>query len=250
MGNDGGTIAVQRGIVIQQKKIPNPTQSLRDQHSLFWTSCRYSGRTLDSKKPIVACSLGYLYDKESVLEALLQKKFRRNKQLKESFGHIRKLSDLQDVHFSFSPSPSKEGSPWICPLTLRPLDGAQICSHLRPCGHVVLTSARNDPLLWPNSNMCVMCNENVEDAAELNPTLSEEQRLRSLKKKVARMRKMSNKPYIREKNHGLEDSGCTLPKLENTTSLLQGDGDVTSIWENGPPSFNSKKRKRGESPQN
>lgn len=69
-------------------------------------------------EPIVACRLGYLYNKENVLSKLLEKS------LPKKFSHIRSMKrDLVEVHFTPNPAAGSDSnaSPWICPITSKPL---------------------------------------------------------------------------------------------------------------------------------
>ena len=118
MGGDGGVIAVKKqymhgGGTSDPDAIKNDKKSVRDTQCLRSRACALSGEALVS--PIVACELGHLYNKESILQALL------DKSLKSEFGHVRTLKDVKEVIFE-SASTSNENEKeskcrWMCPLT-------------------------------------------------------------------------------------------------------------------------------------
>jgi len=128
MGCDGGTIPTRDELVKLKKK---PEQRDKDSARLYrWQHCTISQEPL--KKPIVACEMGRLYNKESVIELLLSKDRERNGRTE----HIDKLKDV--VELVLTDNPAYEGtrasvgdgmyvdrlvSPWICPVTGLEMNG-------------------------------------------------------------------------------------------------------------------------------
>ncbi|KAK6588198.1 hypothetical protein RS030_6828 [Cryptosporidium xiaoi] len=111
MGGDGGSIPKRADLVktkgFEFKRnlggmgyLPN-TQikksdingSKQDKHHNKWTTCFLTNEPLNP--PIVICNKGHLYNKESIINYLLEK--RRNKNLL----HIKKLSDVHNVKVGF-----------------------------------------------------------------------------------------------------------------------------------------------------
>lgn len=94
--------------------------------------------------PIVSCSLGRLYSKESVLEGLLD----RNT-LPESAVHIKNLKDVKNLNLT--PNPAFDGdkaekgdgyndggkSPYICPVIGLEMNGKYKFCFLWSCGCVM-----------------------------------------------------------------------------------------------------------------
>ncbi|XP_023331347.1 protein RTF2 homolog [Eurytemora carolleeae] len=123
MGCDGGTIPTRDELVKLKKK---PEQRDKDGHRLYkWQHCAITQEPL--RKPIVACELGRLYNKESIIELLLNKE-RIN--APANTEHIEKLKDV--VELQLTPNPAFDAkklsvgdgmyndaliSPWICPIT-------------------------------------------------------------------------------------------------------------------------------------
>lgn len=72
--------------------------------------------------PIVCCELGNLYNKDAVLEALLEKR------LQSSLSHIRGMKDLKTLQLTIANASDKhdELSPlFVCPVTKIPFSGMQ-----------------------------------------------------------------------------------------------------------------------------
>jgi len=132
MGCDGGTIPTRDELVKLKKK---PEQKDKDGHRLYkWQHCALTQEAL--KKPIVACEMGKLYNKESVIELLLSKD--RSEAPKWS-EHLKQLKDV--VELELTPNPAytdrnrrqdavgdgmyvdKLVAPWICPVTGLEMNG-------------------------------------------------------------------------------------------------------------------------------
>jgi len=129
MGCDGGTIPTRDELVKLKKK---PEQKDSDGHRLYkWQHCAITQQML--KKPIVACEMGRLYNKEAVIELLLSKDRSAAPARTE---HIEKLKDI--VELQLTPNPAFDDkrasvgdgmyvdrlvSPWICPVTGLEMNG-------------------------------------------------------------------------------------------------------------------------------
>jgi len=103
MGCDGGSIVSRRDIIVKTKKQSTTTTTTTnnnnadDQSNMeqLWNTCAYSGEPL--KEPIVCCRAGQLYNKESILELLIQKK-------DESITKVKHIDsrDTTQAHFPHS----------------------------------------------------------------------------------------------------------------------------------------------------
>ncbi|VDP32814.1 unnamed protein product [Heligmosomoides polygyrus] len=69
MGADGGTIPKRCELVQKKKKVEKLERSVKNASK--WKNCQMSQQPL--KKPIIACRYGRLYNKETVIEAILTK---------------------------------------------------------------------------------------------------------------------------------------------------------------------------------
>ncbi|RPD70844.1 DUF602-domain-containing protein [Lentinus tigrinus ALCF2SS1-7] len=139
MGNDGGSIPDRRDLV---KSKPKAEQADRaNQIRAMWFFCALSKRPL--QEPIVSCPLGKLYNKDAVLEFLLDRKaFGAEGEV--VCGHIRSLKDLKTLKLTRNTAkaspPSSDSvpdrAPFVCPLNLKEMNGVQPFVYLQPCGCV------------------------------------------------------------------------------------------------------------------
>ncbi|KAI0757535.1 Rtf2 RING-finger-domain-containing protein [Daedaleopsis nitida] len=140
MGNDGGSIPDRRDLV---KSKPKAEQADRaNQIRAMWFFCALSKRPL--QEPVVSCPLGKLYNKDALLEFLLDR---------SSFGgegeivcgHIRSLKDVKTL--KLTPNASKSSSPafsesaperasFVCPLNFKEMNGSQPFVYIHSCGCV------------------------------------------------------------------------------------------------------------------
>ena len=129
MGCDGGTIPTRDELVKLKKK---PEKKDSNGHRLYkWQHCALSQEPL--RKPIVACQMGRLYNKESVIELLLS----QDRSGAPSWSrHLEKLKDI--IELQLTANPAYDGSkvsvgdggyndrlvsPWICPVTGLEMNG-------------------------------------------------------------------------------------------------------------------------------
>ena len=98
------------------------------------------------KSPVVSCELGKLYNKEAIVEYLLDKTLYGDGQ--KICGHIRSLKDVKELKLTPNPSfkinsddvvseSMLKTSPFICPLTLKEMNGKQPFLYIRQSGYVV-----------------------------------------------------------------------------------------------------------------
>ena len=131
MGADGGTIPTRCELVTTRKK---PEQKDKESVRIYkWQYCNLTQQPL--VKPIVACELGRLYNKEAIIEKLLENKAGSKDKLmpEASTEHIKSLKDVKELQLTDNPAydrKSKEGSsvggsgfidhkisPYICPVS-------------------------------------------------------------------------------------------------------------------------------------
>ncbi|TBU56195.1 Rtf2 RING-finger-domain-containing protein [Dichomitus squalens] len=141
MGNDGGSIPDRRDLVRSKKKAEQADKA--NQVRAMWFFCALSKRLL--QEPIVSCPLGKLYNRDAILEFLLDR---------ESFGaegevvcgHIRSIKDVKTLKLTHNASKSPpsasssesqpERAPFVCPLNFKEMNGVQPFVYLKPCGCV------------------------------------------------------------------------------------------------------------------
>ncbi|KYR02443.1 DUF602 family protein [Tieghemostelium lacteum] len=188
MGNDGGSV-LSRDDLVKLKKRHEKAGRSEIEHSK-WFLCKLSQCNLSD--PIVLDDFGNLFNKEVILESLL------NGNLKKNYPHIRSSRCVYPVHFSANPAYKKEQesslskvgqdnentiSPWYCPIT-----GLEIGTHQRfnfnkSCGHVLsvklfqIKESDNSASQKQetSSKQCLLCSKEYkdEDIIIINPNPDE-----------------------------------------------------------------------------
>ncbi|KAI0762466.1 DUF602-domain-containing protein [Fomes fomentarius] len=207
MGNDGGSIPDRRDLVKSKPKAEQADKA--NQIRAMWFFCALSKRPL--QEPIVSCPLGKLYNKDALLEFLLNR---------DAFGgegevvcgHIRSLKDVKTLKLTpnttkTSPSAtSSESVPdrasFVCPLNFKEMIGSQPFVYLRPCGcvfsHAGLKAVTKTPPSkslgaegesagdkltdQPSLDLCPQCGAKYDrtlDVLALNPSPEVEQEMRA-----------------------------------------------------------------------
>ncbi|CAH2303080.1 RTF2 homolog [Pelobates cultripes] len=142
MGCDGGTIPKRHELV----KGPKRVEKIDKNAELVarWYYCTLSQEKLT--KPIVACELGRLYNKDAVIEFLLDKS--PDKPHAESAAHIKSMKSVIELNLSDNPAWSgdkgnRKGDAYdepcaqfICPVVGLEMNGRHRFCVLRGCGCV------------------------------------------------------------------------------------------------------------------
>ncbi|KAL8715106.1 MAG: hypothetical protein Q9220_001063 [cf. Caloplaca sp. 1 TL-2023] len=168
MGNDGGSIPKRRELVKEAAKDPSNTEVKEIQAEklqYYWAHCSLSQKLLSL--PIVSDSTGNLYNKDAVLENLLNS----NEQSKneniagndQTAGTVKSLRDVVEVCFKLDEE--DEGAPSsvntlrvVCPITGKRLGPGVKAVYLVPCGHAFAeTAVREMP-----GERCLECNESYD----------------------------------------------------------------------------------------
>ncbi|KAK3800153.1 hypothetical protein RRG08_060774 [Elysia crispata] len=169
-----------------------------------WKHCAISQETLT--KPIVACELGRLYKKESVLEFLLD---RSKFDIASQFDHLRGLKDIKELHLT--DVPEKRGhhvekgdmrsdsiiADFICPVVGLEMSGKHRFCFLWSCGCVVSERALREV----KSQTCHKCGKQMreddvvllngsdEDVAEMRLKMEQRRELAKMAKKARKAEK-------------------------------------------------------------
>ncbi|KAJ7074419.1 DUF602-domain-containing protein [Mycena amicta] len=187
MGNDGGSIPDRRDLVRSKKKAESVDKA--NQTRARWGFCALSKRRL--QEPVVACALGKLYNKDAIIEFLLNR---------DAYGdgenicsHIRSLKDVKTLTLTPNSAPVPPGTDpaertlFVCPLTYKEMNGLTPFVYLRTCGCVFaaagLSAVRSSPSDSQEKDTCPQCATKYThslDCIPLNPPADEEERLREL----------------------------------------------------------------------
>lgn len=236
MGCDGGTIPKRDELVRtkQKKEVTDKSTEL----SAKWQFCAISSNRL--VEPIVSCELGRLYNKDAVIEYLLDKTSTPNVSLVE---HIRSLKDVVPLNLTvktdFSDKkPEIDGqyvdtqdSPFICPVVGIEMNGLSFVLHLfyinfikfniilgkykfcyiRSCGCVLSERALKEV----KSDNCHKCNKEFssEDIVVLNGT---EEEVKQMRKRMEERRTKLNESKKNKKRKATETVVSSEPKEKST----------------------------------
>ncbi|KAF7311684.1 Rtf2 domain-containing protein [Mycena kentingensis (nom. inval.)] len=188
MGNDGGSFARRSELVKTKKKAE--TVDKNSQTHARWGFCALSKRRL--QEPIVACPLGKMYNKDAIIEYLLNREAYGDAQ--NICGHIRSLKDVKTLTLTPNTAPVAPGSEpleqaqFVCPLTLKEMNGFTPFLYIRACG-CVFSAAGLSALRAASSetesvkDICPHCAAKYTystDCIPLNPSTEEEERLTRL----------------------------------------------------------------------
>nr|CAG4644163.1 EOG090X0ACT [Lepidurus arcticus] len=171
MGCDGGTIPKRDELVKTRKK---PEQKDKDAElHCKWRLCSVTQEML--RTPVVACELGRLYNKDVVIEMLLDKS-----KVVPSAEHIRNLKDIKELNLTTNPAFGKRNCPskgdtyvdsrateYICPIIGLEMNGKFRFCFLWSCGCVMSEKAVKEI----KSTVCHKCQKpfSEEDVVVLNP---------------------------------------------------------------------------------
>jgi len=222
MGNDGGSIPDRRDLVRNKPKAEQADKA--NQTRARWFFCALSKRKL--QEPVVSCALGKLYNKDSIIEYLLDKSAYGDGQ--KICGHIRSLKDVKTLTLTPNPAlvstdpkaDSSERPQFVCPLTFKEINGVQPFVYISTCGCVfsqaglrTVTSSASpkgkEKLLDDEQDekplsLCPQCAKKysaVDDVIPINPSQEEEEimffalerkRLLEPTKKKSKKRKLSD----------------------------------------------------------
>ncbi|KAF7295196.1 Rtf2 domain-containing protein [Mycena indigotica] len=190
MGNDGGSIPDRRDLVRSKKKAEAVDKA--NQTRARWGFCALSKRRL--QEPVVSCALGKLYNKDAIIEFLLNRDAYGDGE--NICGHIRSLKDVKTLVLTPNSAPAASGTDptertlFVCPLTYKEMNGLTPFVYLRTCGCVFaaagLNAVRSSPPESqgePEKDTCPNCATKFThsiDCIPLNPSADEEERLREL----------------------------------------------------------------------
>jgi len=225
MGCDGGTIPRRDELVRTKKK---PEQKDKNAETVAkWKHCAISQDPLH--KPIVSCELGKLYNKESVLEHLLNK----DGSTTEVAGHIKKLSDVKELNLTekagFEAKTSHKGDEYVdfhdsrfmCPVTGLEMNGKQKFNFIWKCGCALSERAIKEV----KSETCHKCGQpfTENDVIIINGT---EEEIESLQKKMIerrRLAKLEKKKKKCESVSGPDAKKVKIEPVENSNNSLSDD---------------------------
>lgn len=173
--------------------------------------------------------LGNIFNKESLVEALLGKK------LPKEFGHIKGLKDMINIQLSSVPG-SDDGGKFQCPVAGLEFNGKYRFFALKNCGHVLSAKALREV----KSSACLVCHKEYDadvDKIVINGSDEEVAVLRErMEEEKAKIReKKSKKVKNDDGGVGLEGTrlsgtkhGVDVKAVERVSAKVVGNGKVGS----------------------
>lgn len=252
MGCDGGTIPTRDELVKLKKK---PEQA--DKHMARmakWLHCAITQEPL--REPIVTCELGRLYNKESILEYLL------DKSTCDSADHIRTLKDTRVLNLTENPvfgdrakKVNKGGYvdlqavPFICPVIGIEMNGLYKFCMIWTCGCVISEKALKEVKSAvchkcgvPFNNDEIILNGSKEDVDKLRDNMEAKRaRIKAEKKaKKSQKRKLEENGTSTATSDGTKDE----PSLSKSATDRLTNGEASGSKEtNGSAASSSKVKK-------
>lgn len=237
MGCDGGTIPKRDELVRTQKK---PEQVDRDAETVAkWRYCAISQEEL--KLPIVSCELGKLYNKDAVIEYLLDKS-----STNEVARHIRNLKDIMELKLTPNPSYKKsvadkgdeyvdrQAAEFICPVTGLEMNGKYKFCYIQKCGCVMSDRSLKEI----KSDVCHKCGQKYadEDIIIINGASDEVQRLK-LRMEERRLQAKLEKKSKKEAKRQKQESADELPTFKKPKLVIESSCSKSSDarLKNGAP---------------
>ncbi|KAK7329955.1 hypothetical protein VNO77_24138 [Canavalia gladiata] len=225
-GGDGGaTGAESRDCYLNMYADKKPDKvDPNEQRLSKWHNCALSNEPL--REPCVIDKLGNIFNKESLVEALLGKK------LPKEFGHIKGLKDMINIHLSSIPG-AYDGAKFQCPVAGLEFNGKYKFLALRHCGHVLSAKALKEV----KSSSCLVChkeyaevdkvplNGNEEEVAVLRERM-EEEKAKTRENKKSKKVKSENGVSLEGTRLSGAKHGIDVKAVEKVSAKVEGNGNV------------------------
>lgn len=166
-GGDGGsTCAESRDCYLNMYAVKKPDKvDPNEQRLSRWQNCALSNEPL--REPCVVDKLGNIFNKEALVQAMLQKN------LPKEFGHIKGLKDMVKIELSLTPGgvDANGGTRFQCPISGLEFNGKYKFFSLKKCGHVLSAKALKEVKL----SSCLVCHEEFSEEDKIVINGSEEE---------------------------------------------------------------------------
>lgn len=215
MGCDGGTIPRRNELVRTKKK--KETTDKDAEIAAKWKYCAISSKELIA--PIVSCELGRLYNKDAVIEYLLNKESPNFLML----SHIRNLKDVVTLKLKLKDNVSNnEGYKFVCPVVGLEMNGKYRFFYIRTCGCVISERAIKEV----KSQQCLVCNKpyTQNDQIIIN---GDEAEVEILKERMIQRRKSKEEKMKRKRKMDFEEEEKSEKgKIKSNSQLTSQESNV------------------------
>ncbi|XP_020339373.1 replication termination factor 2-like isoform X2 [Oncorhynchus kisutch] len=239
MGCDGGTIPKRHELVKGPKKVEKVDKNA--ELAARWKYCALSTEKL--RRPIVACDLGRLYNKDAVIEYLLDKSADRPNS--EVASHLRGIKDIKELNLTDNPAWEGERrntkgdryedmhcAMFICPVVGLEMNGKHRFCFLQTCGCVFSDRALKEV----KTEICHKCGDPFKDEnlVVLNGNKEEVEKLREkMEEKRAKATKKPKKNKVAETVAKPSDSKENPESTETVSS--EGQTSTQNGGDNSQP---------------
>ncbi|KAK0426383.1 hypothetical protein QR680_009682 [Steinernema hermaphroditum] len=234
MGADGGTIPKRCELVRNKKKAEKVDKNVTNASK--WRMCQLSQSPL--QKHIIACRFGRLYNKEAILEGLINKTLNQN----ELTRHIKSRKDFKELKLTKNPAFKGDGvnsdesyvdhneTPYVCPVTAVGMNGTNVFTVNWECGCVVSEKAIKEV----PSETCHGCGGPFSKGkiVVLNPP---EELLKKYEADLLAERAAKKAAKAAKANGAVEEVDCAGPSTKN--------GEASSSKQEKPTEKTAPKRK-------
>ncbi|XP_035634455.1 replication termination factor 2-like isoform X1 [Oncorhynchus keta] len=253
MGCDGGTIPKRHELVKGPKKVEKVDKNA--ELAARWKYCALSTEKL--RRPIVACDLGRLYNKDAVIEYLLDKSGDRPNS--EVASHLRGIKDIKELNLTDNPAWEGERrntkgdryedmhcAMFICPVVGLEMNGKHRFCFLQTCGCVFSDRALKEV----KTEICHKCGDPFKDEnlVVLNGTKEEVEKLREKMEEKRAKAKATKKPKknkvaetVAEPSDSKENPESTETVSSEGQTSTQNGGDNSQPAVPEPPASSSTK---------
>lgn len=253
MGCDGGTIPKRHELVKGPKKVEKIDKNA--ELVARWYYCTLSQEKL--KKPIVSCELGRLYNKDAVIEFLLDKS--PDKPHGDSAGHIKSMKNIIELNLSDNPAwmgdkgntkgdtYDEQRAQFICPVVGLEMNGKHRFSVLRQCGCVFSERALKEI----KTDVCHKCgagfqpddlillNGDKDEVEELRKKMEDRRLKAKMEKKSKKSKAVESAPSNGETTEGAPGSSKTIDGKKDDPKDKAGSGSSEESRPSGISSTSS-----------
>lgn len=199
-----------------------------------WFYCALSKKFLN--QPVVSCELGKLYNKEAMVEYLLDKSLYGDGH--KICGHIRSLKDVKELKLtpnpSFKPATGLDSesmlsnAPFICPITLKEMNGKQRFVYIAKTGAVASESGLKS---MNGGSLVGHCPDtgveySLDDLVTLNPSPKEEEALKE--HLYAKRLRQADAKKSKKRKAGVADADHP-PKAKKSDKTAKVDEEVSDV---------------------
>jgi hypothetical protein len=223
MGCDGGTIPKREELVRTKKNKEKNAKEI--ENAAKWNNCHLSQENLQT--PIVTDMMGYLYNKDTLIEYLLERS-----KYEAGPSYIKTLKDVKELNLTPNPgykaNQSENGdnfcdlnrSRWICPITGLEMNGIYKFYANFSCGCVIADRAFKT--MQSKETTCLKCDKKYSRELDLIVLNASDEDLLGNQEKLKKKRELkASKSSHKSSTASLSSKSTTISidEEKNTTTI-------------------------------